>query len=57
MKRLITLATLMPVSALAHGGHPPVPETVHGLSHAGPILGFAIVVITGAVVLYQRWRS
>ena len=57
MKRLITFAALTPVSALAHGGHAPVPETVHGLTHAGPLFGLAIVTVTGAVVLYQRWRS
>ena len=57
MKRLTTLAALLPASAMAHGAHPPVPDMVHGLSHAGPLMGLAVIAIAGGMALYQRWRS
>ncbi|GFE63753.1 hypothetical protein [Litoreibacter roseus] len=57
MKRLTALAALLPGSALAHGGHAPVPEIAHGLSHVGPFVGLVIIAIAGGVILYQRWLS
>lgn len=57
MKHLATLITLLPGAALAHGGHAPVPEAAHAMTHAGPILGVAAIALAIGLALAQRWRS
>lgn len=57
MKKLATLLALVPGMSLAHGGHAPVPEPVHAVSHAGPLLGLALICIAIAITVYQRWMS
>ncbi|MEX0339107.1 MAG: hypothetical protein AB3N11_08725 [Arenibacterium sp.] len=57
MKRFATLTILFPGAALAHGGHAPVPEAAHALSHAGPAVGALVIVLATGLALTQRWRS
>ncbi len=56
MKRLALLSVVLPGAALAHGGHAPVPETVHGLVHTAPLalVGVAAVLAVG---FYSLWRN
>ena len=57
MKKLITLLAVLPGAAIAHGGHAPVPEVTHGLTHAGPVLGALVIALAVGLALAQRWRS
>ena len=57
MKRLTLLLTLSPGLAMAHGGHAPVPEAPHAMTHAGPVLGTLVVALAIGLALAQRWRS
>ena len=57
MKRLVTLMTVLPGAALAHGGHAPVPEAAHGMTHAAPLLGGALIVAALALLIHKRWAS
>ncbi len=57
MKRLTFLLTLSPGVALAHGGHAPLPEPAHAMSHAGPVLGAIVIALAIGLALAQRWRS
>ncbi|BBU54915.1 hypothetical protein KU6B_11800 [Mameliella alba] len=57
MKRLVTLMTVLPGAALAHGGHAPVPEAAHGMTHTAPLLGGALIVAALALLIHKRWTS
>ena len=57
MKKLCTLLAVLPGAAFAHGGHAPVPEVAHGLTHTGPILGALVIALAVGLALAQRWRS
>ena len=57
MKKLTLAFTLCPGVVLAHGGHAPLPEAAHSVSHAGPVLGALVIAATLALVLHNRWRS
>ena len=57
MKKLVTLFTVLPGLALAHGNHAPVPEAAHGLAHAVPVLVGAVILAGVGFVIIQRWRS
>lgn len=57
MKRLATLAVLFPGSLFAHGGHAPMPEPAHAMSHAGPVIGGIVIALAIGLALAQRWRS
>lgn len=56
MKRFIVLASVVPGAAVAHGGHAPLPDSLHGLSHGGLLAGAAVVLLAVGVVCYQRWK-
>ena len=55
MKRLAILLTALPGAVLAHGAHPPVPETAHGPAHALVLGGLAVVLIV--LALARAWRD
>lgn len=55
MKTLITLAVLLPGAAFAHGGHAPLPEAAHGMTHAAPLLGVALIAVAAVLALRGRW--
>ena len=56
MKTLAAFPTsIMPTVVFAHGGHAPVPEPIHFLSHSGHIVG-AIIAIA-ALVAFLRKRD
>jgi len=57
MKKIATLLALLPSMSLAHGGHAPTPESLHAVSHTGPLLGLALICVVLGAVLYQRWAS
>lgn len=58
MKRLALIAIAAPSTALAHGGHAPVPEVAHGAAHAGPFAGALLVAVAiGAAWLAARTRN
>ncbi len=57
MKTLLTFLAVLPGAALAHGGHAPLPEPAHGLSHVGPALGAFVIVLAVGLALVQRWRT
>ncbi|WP_299629189.1 hypothetical protein [uncultured Tateyamaria sp.] len=57
MKKFATLLALVPGMSFAHGGHAPLPDTVHNVSHTGPVLGATLIIGTIAVLAYQRWKS
>ena len=57
MKKLTTLFAVLPGAAFAHGGHAPLPETVHSFSHAAPAIGALVVAAAIGLALVQRWRS
>lgn len=57
MKRLTFLLTVAPGLALAHGGHAPLPEPAHAVSHAGPVVGVIVIAMAIGLALAQRWRS
>ena len=54
MKKLATLVTLLPGTALAHGGHPPVAEAAHGGVHGMIATGFAVAL---GVIALSLWRA
>ncbi|MEL7114563.1 MAG: hypothetical protein AAGP08_03065 [Pseudomonadota bacterium] len=56
MKRLATLAALLPATAFAHGAHAPVPETAHGAAHSTPVLAGLLVAFAVGLALIKRWR-
>lgn len=56
MKNLLVLTALVPGMASAHGGHAPLPEPAHVVSHANPVLGALLVGAVLGVVLFKRWR-
>ncbi len=53
MKFATLLLTVLPGAALAHGGHDPIAEPLHMLSHSGHIVG-AIIVIAAVVAFYRE---
>jgi len=57
MKKLLFLSAALPSAALAHGGHAPVPEVAHGMTHIGPGLGLATIVLVAGLAVYRRWFS
>lgn len=61
MKKLAKISALiltcLPSLSLAHGGHAPVPEPAHGLNHAAPALGLAVIALALGALLWQRTRS
>lgn len=57
MKKLLFLTAIVPGGAFAHGVHAPVPEASHGLVHAAPVIGLAVIVIAGGLALRQRYLS
>lgn len=57
MKKLATFLTVLPGISFAHGGHPPLPEAAHSLTHLGPVLGFGLICVVVGVVLHRRWTS
>ena len=56
MKRLTlsALISALPVAALAHGGHAPVPEAAHGMVHFGPLAGLALIATAAVLALMRR---
>ncbi|EBA05806.1 hypothetical protein [Sagittula stellata] len=54
MKRIAALIALLPVSAMAHGAHAPVPDSAHGLAHLAPAL---LVIAVAAVVARIAFRG
>ncbi len=56
MKKLVILSLLAPVTALAHGGHAPVPEMAHGLAHAVVPVGLVLSALLVAGLI-RRTRS
>ncbi|MEX5726954.1 hypothetical protein Ga0609869_000307 [Rhodovulum iodosum] len=60
MKTLILAAALAATAApaLAHGGHAPAPETLHGLAHAmllaAPITALGVLAVLGVAALRRR---
>ncbi|MEL6197786.1 MAG: hypothetical protein AAFT19_08060 [Pseudomonadota bacterium] len=58
MKKLIAFSALLPGTALAHGGHAPLPAGAHEALHAGPtlLIGLAVLGVLAAVYL-MRDRS
>ena len=57
MKKLAIAMASLPGAALAHGGHAPVAEGLHGLTHMAIGAGAAICAGVVLVILVQRWRS
>lgn len=57
MKTLLTLAVLLPGAAFAHGGHAPLPEAAHGMTHAGPVLAVIVIAVAAFLALRNRWFS
>lgn len=57
MKKLATFLTVLPGISFAHGGHPPLPEATHSLTHLDPVLGFGLICVVVGVVLHRRWTS
>lgn len=55
MKTLFTLAVLLPGAAFAHGGHAPLPDVAHGMTHAAPLLGVAMIAVAAVLALRSRW--
>ena len=55
MKTLLTFAVVLPGAAFAHGGHAPLPEAAHGMTHAVPLLGVAVVAVAVVLVVRSRW--
>ena len=55
MTTLLTLAVLLPGAALAHGEHAPLPEAAHGMTHAAPLLGVAVIAVAAVLALRSRW--
>ena len=55
MKTLLTLAVLLPGAVFAHGGHAPLPEAAHGMTHAAPLLGIALIAVAAILALRGRW--
>jgi putative copper export protein len=55
MRTNVILLTTMPGVAFAHGGHAPVAEPFHTLSHSGHIVGAFIIV--GALIAFLRQRD
>lgn len=56
MKKLTLLLAGFPGAVLAHGGHAPLPEPAHSVSHAAPVLGIIVIAAALALALTQRWR-
>lgn len=56
MKTLTTLTVLLPGAALAHGGHPPVAEAVHGGVHGMIVSGFVVALAVIATAWVRRAR-
>lgn len=55
MKRIAALIALLPVSAMAHGAHAPVPESSHGLAHLAPaLLVVAVAVVVARISLRRK---
>lgn len=57
MKKLAVFFAFLPSISLAHGGHAPLPEAVHAVSHAGPLLGAGLICAAVGLAIYQRWLS
>ena len=57
MKKLGIILAGLPGAALAHGGHAPVAEVYHGLTHMAIGAGAAVCAGAIAIILVQRWRS
>ena len=57
MKKLSLILTVLPSLSLAHGGHAPLPEPAHGLSHAMPVLVQVVIAVVLGALLWQRNRS
>jgi len=57
MKKLSLILTFLPSLSLAHGGHAPLPEPAHGLSHAMPVLVLVVIAVVLGALLWQRNRS
>ncbi|MCR9107377.1 hypothetical protein [Marivita sp. XM-24bin2] len=55
MKPLLTFAVVLPGAAFAHGGHAPLPEAAHGMTHAAPLLGIAVAAVAAVLALRSRW--
>ena len=53
----ILMATILPGAALAHGGHAPLPDALHGMSHAAPIIGGVVIATAIGLAIANRWRS
>lgn len=55
MKPLLILAVILPGAAFAHGGHAPLPEAAHSMTHAAPLLGVALIAVAAILALRGRW--
>ena len=54
MTRLMMSAlALIPLTAQAHGVHPPVPATAHGAAHGLPLAALALIALAALVA----WRT
>ncbi|MEM1129137.1 MAG: hypothetical protein AAGH83_01305 [Pseudomonadota bacterium] len=56
MKRYLTLFAMLPGAGLAHSGHAPVPDGLHGLVHAAPGLAVLVVACALGAAVATRWR-
>lgn len=54
MKRIAAISAILPVPALAHGIHAPLPD--HALAHLGPVAGLAVILVAG-LVAWRRARG
>lgn len=57
MKTIIFFASVVPGAAFAHGGHAPLQQGVHEISHAAPALGVGILLIAAGAAAFKRWSS
>ena len=57
MKKLAILFAFFPDFSFAHGGHTPLPDAAHAVSHAGPLLGAGLICAAVGLAIYQRWLS
>lgn len=57
MKKLSTLFVVLPGMSLAHGGHAPLPEAAHTVSHAAPLIGVGLICVAVGLAIHNRWFS
>ncbi len=53
MKHVLYLTLCLPGAAFAHGGHAPLPEPAHAMSHLGPVIGVGVILAALALGLLR----